>query len=222
MYIPGGSVVKNPSVNAGDTGLVPGSGRSSGWGNGSPLQYSCLDNPMDRGAWWATVHRVTKSQTRTTKWLNMHPTHRLVRPRDTQATCFNSTLKYCLCHRLVTTTGVRESLVLPGIVAVTEAQAESCCRWPWVRWAGSSNRRRIECSFTRASGHVHFSMMPWKIRGKWVGLVFGKQTKKTNGLLFKTNELQKKQKNLNLFLNKKGILRKGPDPLYSAEPGLSP
>lgn len=65
-------------------------------------------------------------------------------------------------------------------------------------------------------------MMPWKIRGKWVGLVFGKQTKKTNELLFKTNEFQNKQKNLNLFLNKKGILRKGPVPLYSAEPGLSP
>ena len=48
---PGGSVVKNPPANAGDTGLIPGSGRSSGEGNGNPLQYSCLDNPMDRGAW---------------------------------------------------------------------------------------------------------------------------------------------------------------------------
>ena len=102
----------------------------------------------------------------------MHPTHKLVRPRETEATCFNSTLKYCLHHRLVTTTGVRESLVLSGTVAV----AESCCRQPWVRWAGSSNRR-TECCFTRASGHVHLSMMPWKIRGKWVGLVFGKQDK---------------------------------------------
>ena len=57
---PGGSVVKNPPVNAGDMGLVPGSGRSSGEGNDYPLQCSCLGNPMDRGAWWATVHRVTK------------------------------------------------------------------------------------------------------------------------------------------------------------------
>ena len=59
-------VVKNPSVNAGDTrdvGSVPGSGRSPGEGNGNPLQYSCLEKPMDNGAWWATVHRVTKSRT---------------------------------------------------------------------------------------------------------------------------------------------------------------
>ena len=57
---PGGSVVKNPQTNAGDTGLIPGSGRSSEEANGNPLQYSCLGNPMDRGAWWATVHGVSK------------------------------------------------------------------------------------------------------------------------------------------------------------------
>lgn len=85
-------------------------------------------------------------------------------------------------------TRVRDSLILLGIVAV----AESCYRRPWVKWAGSSNRR-TECSFTRASGHVHFSRMPWKIRGKWVGVVFGKQIDKTNELLFKTNELQNKK-----------------------------
>ena len=53
---PGGSVVKNPSANSGDTrdvGLIPGLGRSPGGGNGNPLQYSCLKNSMDRGAWWA-------------------------------------------------------------------------------------------------------------------------------------------------------------------------
>ena len=55
-----GSEVKNPPTNAGDTGSIPGSGRSSGEGNGNPLQYSCLENPMDRGAWWATVHDVAK------------------------------------------------------------------------------------------------------------------------------------------------------------------
>ena len=47
-----------------DLGSIPGSGRSSGEGNGNPLQYSCLENPMDRGAWWATVHGVSKSRTR--------------------------------------------------------------------------------------------------------------------------------------------------------------
>ena len=59
-------VVKNPPDNAGDArdiGLIPELGRSIGGGNGLPVQYSCLENPMDRGAWWATVHRVTKSWT---------------------------------------------------------------------------------------------------------------------------------------------------------------
>ena len=53
-----GSVVKNLPANAGDSSLIPGKGRCPGGGNGNPLQYSCLENPMDRGAWWATVHGV--------------------------------------------------------------------------------------------------------------------------------------------------------------------
>ena len=57
-------VVKNLPANAGDLGSIPGLGRAPGEGNGNPLQYSCLENPMDRGAWWATVHGVTKSRTR--------------------------------------------------------------------------------------------------------------------------------------------------------------
>ena len=57
---PGGSVVKNLPANAGDLGLVPGLRRSPGEGNGNPLQYSCLENSMDRGAWQATVHEVAK------------------------------------------------------------------------------------------------------------------------------------------------------------------
>ena len=63
MGFPGGSVVKNlpaKAGNAGDVGLISGSGRSPGGGNGHPIQYSCLGNIMVRGAWWATVHRVTK------------------------------------------------------------------------------------------------------------------------------------------------------------------
>ena len=52
------------ACNPGDLGSIPGSGRSPEEGNGNPLQYSCLENPMDGGAWWAAVHRVTKSQTR--------------------------------------------------------------------------------------------------------------------------------------------------------------
>ena len=61
--ISGGSVVKNPPASAGDMGSIPGSGRSPGTGHGNPLQYSCLGNPMDRGAWWAAAHGVTKNQT---------------------------------------------------------------------------------------------------------------------------------------------------------------
>ena len=63
ILFPGGSVVKNLPAMAGDTGLIPGLGRSPGEGNGNPIQYSCLENPMDRETWWATVHGVAKSRT---------------------------------------------------------------------------------------------------------------------------------------------------------------
>ena len=59
----GGSDGKETAYNARDLGLIPGSGRSPGEGNGNPIQYSCLENSMDRGALWATVHGVTKSWT---------------------------------------------------------------------------------------------------------------------------------------------------------------
>ena len=57
---PGGSVMKNPPANAGDSDLIPGSARSLREENGNPLQYSCLENPMDIRAWWATIHEVAK------------------------------------------------------------------------------------------------------------------------------------------------------------------
>ena len=66
MGFSGDSVVKNPPANAsdaGDVGLIPESGRSPGEGNGDALQYSCLGDPMSRGAWWAAVHGVIKTQT---------------------------------------------------------------------------------------------------------------------------------------------------------------
>ena len=56
-------MVKNLPANAGDAGLISGSGRCPGGGNGNPLQYSCLENPMDRGAWWAIAHGATESDT---------------------------------------------------------------------------------------------------------------------------------------------------------------
>ena len=63
MGFPGGSDGKETACNAGDLGSIPGSGRPPGEGNGNPLQYPCLENPMDRGAWWAAVPGVTKSWT---------------------------------------------------------------------------------------------------------------------------------------------------------------
>ena len=63
MVFPGGSELKKPLANAGDTGSIPGSGRSLEKGNGNPLQYSCLGNLMDRGACWAPGHGVAKSWT---------------------------------------------------------------------------------------------------------------------------------------------------------------
>ena len=87
---PGGAVVKNLPANAGDTrdvASIPGLGRSLREGNGNPLWYSCLENPMDRGAWWATVYEVAKSQT----WLSDWHTHRQEedgRPQVTVLTWF--------------------------------------------------------------------------------------------------------------------------------------
>ena len=63
MGFPGSSVVKNLPTNAGVMGSIPGLGKSAGEGNGNPPQCSCLDNPMDRGAWHTTIHGVKKSQT---------------------------------------------------------------------------------------------------------------------------------------------------------------
>ena len=88
MGFPSGSVVKNLPANAGDTGnsgLILGSGRSSAGGNGDPFQYSCLENPMDREAWLATVQRVTKSWTGLTTHTHTHAHTHTCKDRDRQA-----------------------------------------------------------------------------------------------------------------------------------------
>ena len=64
LWLPWWLRYKESACSAGDLGLIPGSGRSPGEGHGYPLQYSCLENPMDRGAWQATIHGIIKSQTR--------------------------------------------------------------------------------------------------------------------------------------------------------------
>ena len=68
----GSSDGKASAYNAGDPGVIPGSGRSPGEGNGTPLQYSCLENPMDRGVWWATIHGVAKSWTQLSDFTSLY------------------------------------------------------------------------------------------------------------------------------------------------------
>ena len=89
LGFPGGSAGKESTCSAGDAGSVPGSGRSSGGGHGNSLQYSCLKNPMNRGAWQATVHGVAKNQTRL-KPLN---THTIVMSPD-RSYCFLQTFVF--------------------------------------------------------------------------------------------------------------------------------
>ena len=84
MVFPGASVVKNPPAKAGGVVSIPGSGRSPGEGNGNPFQYSSLENSMDRGAWWATVHRVTKSKTRLSDCTHTYTHTGSQRPTDSK------------------------------------------------------------------------------------------------------------------------------------------
>ena len=88
---PGGSEVKVSACSAGDLGSIPGSGRSPGEGNGNPLQYSCLENPMEGGAWWAIVHGVTELDM--TEWVHFH-FHLSLSPVPTALTGFP--LPHCL------------------------------------------------------------------------------------------------------------------------------
>ena len=81
LGFPGGSEGKASAYSAGDLGSIPGSGRSPGEGNGNPVQYSCLENPMDRGAWWATVHGIAKSQTRLSDFTSLTNIWLFVTPR---------------------------------------------------------------------------------------------------------------------------------------------
>ena len=97
MGLPGGSVVKNPPANAGDVSSIPGSGRFPGEGNSYPLKYSGLENPMDRGAWQATVHGLAVSDTTEQLTLSL-----------SRATKFNST-PFVLCLRQF---GIKEIKIL--------------------------------------------------------------------------------------------------------------
>ena len=89
-------MVKNPLANAGDirdAGSIPGSGRSPGGGHGTPLQYSCLENPMDRGAWLATVHGVTESWTQPSDYATRYNIISHIIIQDKCCDAFNSKIK---------------------------------------------------------------------------------------------------------------------------------
>ena len=124
LGFPGGSEVKASACNAGDLGSIPGSGRSPGEGNGNPLQYSCLENPMDGGAWWATIHGVAKSRTRLSDFTSL---------------CFqfNSVAQSCptLCDPMnpshqasLSITNSRSSLRLTSIESVMPSSHLILCR----------------------------------------------------------------------------------------------
>ena len=83
-------MVKNPPANAGDAGLIHGLGRSPREGNGNPLWYSCLGNPMDRTAWWATVHGVAEHRTR----LSTHPPHYVNSHAFVSQKCVHMLIRY--------------------------------------------------------------------------------------------------------------------------------
>ena len=75
LGFPAGSAVKNLPANVGDSSLILGSGRSPGEGNGNPLQYACLENPMERGAWGVTVHGITNGGTQRSDWTTANDCH---------------------------------------------------------------------------------------------------------------------------------------------------
>ena len=113
MGFPGGSVVKNLPTKARNVGLIPGLGRSPGEGNGNPLQYPCLENPI-RGIWWATVHGVTKSQ----MWLSNRmcvPLHYHDRAEQLQQKLYGlKSLEYLLSdpHRILLTSALGHLLLM--------------------------------------------------------------------------------------------------------------
>ena len=116
----GGSEVKASASNAGDPDSIPGSGRSPGEGNGNPLQYSCLENPMDGEAWQATVHRVAKSRTRLSDFTSLYGRYARDFPESKPKNC-------CwIGNSFVHLTGSELSLLLPPLVCASPL----LCRFP--------------------------------------------------------------------------------------------
>ena len=119
INFPGGSGGKASAYNAGDLGSIPGSGRSPGEGNGNPLQYSCLENPMDRGAWWATVRGVAKSRTRLSDFTYLFKSmvfcYSSLNGLKLTSKCRETLKNFCLARKKSKRTGVGCHFLLQGI-----------------------------------------------------------------------------------------------------------
>ena len=109
--------------NVGDPGSSPGLGRSPGEGNGNPLQYSCLENPMDRGAWWATVYGVTKCRTRLSDFASLHSADKLNKQDDNIKPCHTPFLIW------------NQSIISCPVLTVASWPTHSVLRRQ-VRWSG--------------------------------------------------------------------------------------
>ena len=175
----GGSVVKSPPANAenaGDTGSIPRWGRSPEGRNGNPLQYSCLENPMDGGAWWAAVHGVTK------RWIQLS---------EHACTLFNFTLSYCFEFRFL---NGEESACSAGDLSSIPGSGRppgegngnplqySCLENPMDREAWRATVHEVPKSQTRLSDEtttrvkhpVPCHVAPWLCLPSWSGWMFSK------------------------------------------------
>ena len=143
---------KESTCNAGDGGLIPRCGRSSGKGNGNPLQYSCLGNSTDRGAWWATVHGVAKSRPRLSDWAHTSSFRRYTHglsaiPHGTPDRKLKFTEVYLVSLRLhvcepwswESCSGFTQSPRWPWGVPAAPLVSAPCPSWPCSVWRGSAS-----------------------------------------------------------------------------------
>ena len=161
---PGGSVVKNLPANAGgvgDPGSIPGLGRSPGGGNGNLLQYSCLENPMDRGAWQATVHGVPKSQTLLSDWAYTHTQRAITNQLGVKEYCLNK-LRELVMDREAWCAAVHG-------VTKSRTWQSAWTEWNWIgRWAMNMKWKLTKlCKWPGTSQEKamvpHSSTLAWKI-----------------------------------------------------------
>ena len=123
MGFPGGSEVKASACNAGDLGSIPGLGRSPGGRHGNPLQYSCLENPLDGGAWWATVHGVAKNRTRLSDFVSstyfcVDTSEYVVLCLVTQL-CLNFVTPWTVAHQAPLSMGILQARILEWVAMPT-------------------------------------------------------------------------------------------------------